>query len=551
MAVIKKDGNFMGLPMNIARGNPIPLDTTAVWYSYNEMAEYAKNGVTAYVGQILACVDEDNLKSTAYIILNAAGDLQEVGSATLGDNKTLVLEDGILGLKDFGDKYYRYVPEAEGEDGEKIPAHYELQEVDAEHPWAAGLEPKVVSENGQLVLGWYEPNPTTIEGVNSQVSGIQTTVKDLQDVTNDLQSDVADLEEKIGHKADGVEAEATGLYKELEEKANKEDVYTKQEVKDEIAAAIADVDHLSKTVVDSKNNIDVNADNADKFIYLVPMADGEHEEYMIINGKLELVGTTKVDLSDYATLTQLDGKVDKVDGFGLVSNANIEKLEAIEAGAQANKIEEVDEEIFVLEDKTLSLKEVPISKISGLQDQLDKIPSSEDLNKFTNVIEGVNEEQFTIAEGKILNLKPLTIDSIEDLNQALNSKVSAEEGKGLSTNDLTDELLSEIQSIAGIEASVEDIINSLDGYKNEEGEEVPGLKSTVATLVQDLDSLEGTVGSFEETINGLTQTFDNYVLQTTFDSTVGSLTDLKTEKKENLVEAINELNDRLTWEELQ
>ena len=300
MAVIKKDGNFMGLPMNIARGNPIPLDTTAVWYSYNEMAEYAKNGVTAYVGQILACVDEDNLKSTAYIILNAAGDLQEVGSATLGDNKTLVLENGILGLKDFGDKYYRYVPEAEGEDGEKIPAHYELQEVDAEHPWAAGLEPKVVSENGELVLGWYEPNPTTIEGVNSQVSGIQTTVKDLQDVTNDLQSDVADLEEKIGNPADGAEAEATGLYKELDAKANKADVFTKEEVKSEIATAIADVDHLSRIVVDNKEAIDVNKENADRFIYLVPVVDSnDHEEYMVIDGKLELIGTTKVDLSDY------------------------------------------------------------------------------------------------------------------------------------------------------------------------------------------------------------------------------------------------------------
>lgn len=30
MAIIKRDGNSMGLPMNINRGNPIPLDTTSV-----------------------------------------------------------------------------------------------------------------------------------------------------------------------------------------------------------------------------------------------------------------------------------------------------------------------------------------------------------------------------------------------------------------------------------------------------------------------------------------------------------------------------------------
>ena len=42
MAVIKKDGNFMGLPMNVARGNPIPLDKSEIWYSYAEMEHMRK-----------------------------------------------------------------------------------------------------------------------------------------------------------------------------------------------------------------------------------------------------------------------------------------------------------------------------------------------------------------------------------------------------------------------------------------------------------------------------------------------------------------------------
>ena len=54
MAVIKTDFNVMNLPMAIERNNPIPLDSTAVWYDYNEMHIYAMENPTAYVGQILS-----------------------------------------------------------------------------------------------------------------------------------------------------------------------------------------------------------------------------------------------------------------------------------------------------------------------------------------------------------------------------------------------------------------------------------------------------------------------------------------------------------------
>ena len=186
MALIKKDGNYMGLPMNIQRGNPIPLDFDAVWYSYDAMAEYARGegdrGAVAYVGQILSLVDETDNSATAYIILNEAGDLLEVGSATLGDDKTITLDSGVLGLKDFGSKYYAYVEESTNEEtGETIAAHYEVQEVDAEHPWKAGLEPKVVSEDGQFVLGWFEENLSNNERVDlltSQIKEVNSLAKE-------------------------------------------------------------------------------------------------------------------------------------------------------------------------------------------------------------------------------------------------------------------------------------------------------------------------------------------------------------------------------------
>ena len=65
----------------------------------------------------------------------------------------------------FGVKYYRFVPEAD-----EVAAHYEAQLVDSEHPWKEGLEPRVVEENEELVLGWFEPNTATVEGLTNQIT---------------------------------------------------------------------------------------------------------------------------------------------------------------------------------------------------------------------------------------------------------------------------------------------------------------------------------------------------------------------------------------------
>lgn len=82
MAVIKKDGGNMALPIAISRGNPIPLDTTAVWYNKTDMENYAKTGATAYVGQVLTFVDETNKKAEAYLISSVEGTLIKLASTT-------------------------------------------------------------------------------------------------------------------------------------------------------------------------------------------------------------------------------------------------------------------------------------------------------------------------------------------------------------------------------------------------------------------------------------------------------------------------------------
>lgn len=143
MAIIDKSANFMGLPMNIARGNPMALDTTEIWYSLSELEAYAKSGATAYVGQIVQLVDETNKTATAYIIANVDGDLVEVGSSTLGDNKTIELtDDGIL----------RIVGAEDAKKGAQL----------------------VMGDNG--IVSWVVPDTTTVEGLSTAVSALDERV---------------------------------------------------------------------------------------------------------------------------------------------------------------------------------------------------------------------------------------------------------------------------------------------------------------------------------------------------------------------------------------
>ena len=91
-----------------------------------------------------------------------------------------------------------------------------------------------------------------------------------------------------------------------------------------IAEAVAAADHLTKKKVTSVDDIDPAAEGADKFIYLVPKTgsdeDDVYDEYMVLDGKVEHVGNTQIDL---------DGYVQKEEGSGLYPDADKEKLAGI------------------------------------------------------------------------------------------------------------------------------------------------------------------------------------------------------------------------------
>jgi hypothetical protein len=466
MAVIKKDGNFMGLPMNIARGNPIPLDKSEIWYSYEAMAAYAQTDPVAYVGQILGLVDEANGSAKAYIILNTAGDLQEVGAAILVDEATIVLkDDDTLSLKDFGKRYYRYVEATGSEDeGNFVAAHYEPQDVDADHPWKAGLEPKVARENNTLVLGWYEPNPTTIEGVNAQVAGIQSAVNDLTSTVEDVVNDLAD-------------------------------VYTKDETEEKIAEAIANVEHLKREIVDELPPV---AEAEANVIYMVPSGltadDNKYYEYILLNGRFEKVGSWEVDLSQYA---KTEDVVAKEEGKSLVDDDEIEKLKTVEEGAEKNIVDSVGDE-FALIDRKLSLVSLPttidLSTNESLKDELNKLVLKEDGKALVSLSE--IEKLATVAR-----------DAEKNVINEVSEEFEVDENRKL-----------KIKSVDGSKISN---IDANEAFK-ELALAVQSAQDDIAGHTSDINKLESDFATLNTT---LTAKLNDYVLKTTYNSDIAEIRD--------------------------
>jgi len=357
MAKITKTYDMMAMPLSMNRANAIPLDSSSVWYSMEEMTNYAATGATSYVGQILALVDEASGAAKAYVIADAAGTLTEVGSATLGDNKTITLNEGVLSLKNWGVEYYKWV-DAVGEEGQEgyVAARHEKQVVDETHPWIAGLEPKsVAGTDGTFEIAWYQPSTTTVEGLSSTVNSLRTSVETIQQTIGGVDTEGTILHDLAG-KLDKAGGTMTGdlILSDGSKAASETIVDTK------VAAAIGSAGHLKREIVEQLP--EVAAADPDT-IYLIKdstITSGDaYKEYMLIGGAMVQIGDTTVNLEPYAKKvapaaadniavlaadgslkdggktitgvladvdTKLEGFVAKEDGKSLVADAQITKL---------------------------------------------------------------------------------------------------------------------------------------------------------------------------------------------------------------------------------
>jgi hypothetical protein len=290
-----------------------PLDARSYFESLTQATAAAATAdvagsstTTYYYGQTVVVVE--NSVATLYII-QPDKTLKEVGSVPVGDGKSITVEDGKIKIVGF-----------------------DAAEV--------GAQPRKKADG---TVEWVKPDTTTVEGLQTLVSGLESDVETLQ----------------IG-------------------KADASSVYTKTEIDGKLSG----VYHYKGSVA-KYSDLPTDASSGD--VYNIEAANKTNGikagDNVAWNGTAWDVLAGTIDLSGYATTTALDGKVDKVEGSRLMTNAEGTKLEGIAAGAQVNAIDSVDTAQFSLGDaKKLTLLDIAMAKVTGLTDALagkvDKVEGS-------------------------------------------------------------------------------------------------------------------------------------------------------------------------------
>ena len=263
-----------------------------------------------------------------------------------------------------------------------------------------GGDPILPDENKNINIPSYDGNPGLFNRsiYNELVGKIPTKLSELQNDNNYVQDN------SYVHTDNNF----TTSYKDkLEDTYRKSEVYNKQESysKSEIDNKIASIVTTTFEVVD-----ELPEQGESNVIYLVPNEqsdDNEYEEYIWVNNKWELIGTTKVDLTPYYTSAQVDDLINPISNDVTLLKQN--KLDKNLGADNANKHLGIDSSGNIL----------PVN---------DVITTSE----LTNALQEeqkAREKQDELLQGEIdTKIAPSNIiagDNIDVSQQGLNVTVSA------------------------------------------------------------------------------------------------------------------------------
>ena len=283
--------------------------------------EVGSSDGTYFYGETICVVSGG---SADLYIIQPNKSLKAVGSAVLGDGKSIEVIDGKVSIRGFSEA-------------------------------TAGQQPRINSSgNG---IEWYTPDTSTVSGLSETVAGHTTDISNLQKNKADKATTLAGY----------------GIT----------DAMTTDAVNSAIQSAIAKTGHASFQKVSSIPSADTAEEN---ILYLVMNGDtGFYDIYAKVDAEVIRLDDTSVNLENYPTNSDMQksieaavaGKVDTVPGKGLSSNdytdEDAEKLASISPNAEKNYIQSVNESEFsVSVDGLLAVASVSIDKISGLNDALRK-----------------------------------------------------------------------------------------------------------------------------------------------------------------------------------
>lgn len=434
-----------------------------------------------YFGQKIVVVTEN---SADLYIIQPDKSLKEAGSIPVGDGKSITVSDaGIIGLVGF-------------------------------EAATANQQPRKKSDG---TIEWFTPD-------TSSVSGLQETVGQHTTQIAALEGDVTTINGQI-ETINGT----------LETKANSADVYTKTETDDKIKSAIsavykpagsvafASLPEPSADVLGNVYNVTNSFTTNDKFVegagkkypagtnVVIVSPEADTYKYDVLSGEIDLSDyqTSEQISQTYATknelTTGLSGKVDKVEGSRLMTNAEGTKLAGIAEGAQVNVIDKVSAEFTIGEGKELGVAAIEMAKVTGLADALgNKVDketgkglSSNDftdalLNKLNavadgaqvNVIDSVSDE-FEVSAEKKLSVKAIASDKITGLQGALDTKIEQVKvaGTALTITDKAVDIPAATAVALGLVKVDDQTIKAVDGVISIKEVSTDLLKQGTDTLV--------------------------------------------------------------------
>ena len=405
----------------------LPVEYNAYFDSYDAAVAAAATAdvpgsstTVYYYGQKIVVVTAE---SADLYIIQPDKTLKAAGTVPVGDNKSITVSDGVIGITGF----------------------------------AAATENQQPRKKADGTIEWYTPDTSTVAGLSQTVGQHTQQISTLNEQMTTVQGDI------------------TTINSTLADKANSADVYTKQQTEDKISAAISSVykpagsttfaalPAPAANVLGNVYNVTDAFTTTDQFVEgagksypagtnVAVVLVGEDYKYDVLSGMVDLsnYSTTDEIAQTYATknevTTGLSGKVDKVDGSRLMTDAEGTKLAGIETGAQVNNIVSVASgELAISEEKELSIVAVAQDKVTGLADALAGKVNTEagkglSTNDFTtplleklnalpagaqvNAIDTVSDE-FTISETKELSVAAIAQAKITGLPDALNAKLES------------------------------------------------------------------------------------------------------------------------------
>lgn len=252
---------------------------------------------------------------------------------------------------------------------------------------AAALQTQITSANIAI-----SGNAVKIASNESKILNLENALKDKADLAalNSVSASVQELRGIIGPRKEG---ETRTVFEILEAQDNK------------IAAQDTLISSLGDRVTANTTTI-----------------AGLNEKLPVIEQNIENLKAKDVQLEENlaALLGTVNGKVDKREGYDLVSLENIAKLERISENPVEGLIKSISDEFILSSSGELSINQIEKSKVVGLEDALASIEglhglqiNSQDLmvsdNKKINIT--FDEKNFTYANN-VVSMKPITLGDL-------------------------------------------------------------------------------------------------------------------------------------------